>query len=310
MELEQLADQSTGGASTVAVVPPASGRPMGNISPQADATCATCGSSLGPDPGADAAYPYVYAFGRVEPRFPRLDVEKEFAQAVGRADTVNLTDRAALQQVLSQRQNRYLVRQLCWVLTIEGLETYLLQPRDPAELDLLIEALRPAPSPMDIDVVIGRRGPIALPQMCNGLMIPIVIFDQLYSFDRDSFIKSIPRPAKTSAKEYEPMAGTLLDRIMQMADNAGATDEHRALNYCVARYPALYATVADAFGRNFSLRAIDVRPSRLSTTRKILDVILSCANRQTDVIEQYFVRVDVTEEFPFLVTAVSPYFER
>ena len=30
----------------------------------------------------------------------------------------------------------------------------------------------------------------------------------------------------------------------------------------------------------------------------------------TDVIEKFFVRVDVTEEFPFLVTKMSPYYDR
>jgi len=175
---------------------------------------------------------YVYALGRIEPRFPSPAVEKEFAQATGRAETAGLTDRQAVHQVLSQRQNRYLARQLCWVLTIEGLETYLLVPRDPADLELLIEAVRPTPSPGDVDVAIGTRGPIAPPQMCNGLMVPIVAFDQIYSFDRDALIKSIPKPEKIAAKEFAAAAGELLDRIMQMADNAGGTDEHRALNYC------------------------------------------------------------------------------
>jgi len=114
---------------------------------------------------------YVYALGRVTPRFASLAVEKEFAQATGRAETAGLTDRQALQSVLSQRSNRYLARQMCWVLEIEGLETYLLVPRDPADIEFLVEALRPTPSPMDVDVVVGVRGPIAPPEMCNGLMI-------------------------------------------------------------------------------------------------------------------------------------------
>jgi hypothetical protein len=41
-----------------------------------------------------AAVAYVYALGRVEPRIPHLSVEKEFAQATGRAQTVGLTDPA------------------------------------------------------------------------------------------------------------------------------------------------------------------------------------------------------------------------
>ena len=38
-----------------------------------------------------------------------------------------------------------------------------------------------------------------------------------------------------------------------MTDNAGATDEHRALNYLAVRYPAIYAKAAEAFaGRLFA----------------------------------------------------------
>ena len=97
---------------------------------------------------------------------------------------------------------------------------------------------------------------------------------------------------------------------MQMADNAGATDEHRALNYLAVRYQAIYANAADAFARNASLASVDVQPSPLSGTRKVLEVILTYTNRNTDVDEKYFCRVDVTEEFPFLVTKLSPYYDR
>ena len=121
---------------------------------------------------------YVYAIGRVEARFPNLAAEREFAQATGRTGTAGKTDQQTFHAVLSKREHRYLIRQLCWVLTIQGLETYLLAPRDPADIDLLLEAIRPASSPDDIDVVIGVRGPIAPPEMCNGLMVPIIVFDK------------------------------------------------------------------------------------------------------------------------------------
>ncbi|RCV63990.1 hypothetical protein C5S53_10930, partial [Methanophagales archaeon] len=49
---------------------------------------------------------------------------------------------------------------------------------------------------------------------------------------------------------------------------------------------------------------------RLSGVRKIVDAIFSYTNRNTDVIEKYFVRVDVTEAFPFLVTKMSPFYDR
>jgi hypothetical protein len=36
----------------------------------------------------------------------------------------------------------------------------------------------------------------------------------------------------------------------------------------------------------------------LSATRKIVEVIFSYTNRNTDFTEKFFVRMDVTEEFP------------
>jgi hypothetical protein len=280
---------------------------VNSLSPQ---PCPACGPAPATNGGITANPSYVYAIGRIEPRFPRLSVEKELAQVTGRTDTAGLSDRQALQRVLSERQNRYLVRQLCWVLSVEGLETYLLYPRDSSDLDLLIEAVRATPGPMDIDVVIGIRGPIAQPELCNGLIVPIVVFDQIYSFDRQALIKGIPRPEKVPAKDFTAIAEELFDRIMQLTDNAGGTDEHRALNYLAVRYPAIYANAAEAFGRNESLTAVETRLSPLSGTRKIVEVIFAYTNRNTDVTEKYFVRVDVTEEFPFLVTKMLPYYDR
>jgi hypothetical protein len=259
--------------------------------------------------GAMGSASYVYALGQIEARFPRPSVEKEMAQATGRAETAGRTDQQAFYDVLSRPENRYLARQMCWVLTIQGLETYLLTPRDPTDLGLLIAALNPQPLP-PISTVIGVRGPVAPPDYCNGLMVPIVAFDQIYTFSRDALIEAIPRPERTPAEEFGAASRELFDRIMQMTDNAGAADEHRALNYLAVRYPAIYAKAAEYFAQNASLSAVDVQPSALSGTRNIVDVIFSFTNRTTDYTEKCFVRCDVTEEFPFLVTKMSPYYDR
>jgi PatG Domain len=275
-----------------------------------DAPCA-CGGANGKSNGnGKATYSYVYALGHIGVRFSSIGLEKEFAQATGRGNTAGMTDSQALHSVLAQRQNRYLTRQVCWTLSIEGLETYLLQPRDPGDFDSLVEAVRREPSPLDVDVVLGVRGPIAPPEMCNGLMLPILTFDQIYSFDREALVKAIPRPEKATEKEFCATAHELFERIMLLADNAGATDDNRALNYLAVRYPAIYAMAADAHGRNASLSGVEVRPSVLSSTRNIMDVIFSLTNRATDMTEKFFARVDVTEEFPFLVTKLSPYLDR
>jgi hypothetical protein len=306
-QAEHLTEQCMDMNDSPAIVPSSKSLTNASLIPQSGSeTCATCGGE-----SSNAAPPaYVYALGKVGWRFPKQSVEKEFAQVTGRTESAGLTDTEAVHTILTQRQNRYLVRQLCWVLTIEGLETYILAPRDPVDLELLVEAVRPAPSPLDIDIIIGLRGPIAPPELCNGLMVPIILFDQIYSFDRSALIKNIPRPEAIAAKQFTSAAEELFDRIMQLADNAGATDEHRALNYLVVRYPAIYAKAAEAYGRSCSLTAVEVRPSRLNSTRKIVDIIFAFTNRNTDVTEKYFVRVDVSEEFPFLVTKLSQYYDR
>ena len=289
-----------------AIGPTQGNNPGAHPAPQPRAaSCPTCGGLPHGPPT------FIYAIGNVEARFPNLAAEKEFAQITGREkpeEMTKLPDQEVFHKVLSKRENRYLARQLCWVMTIKGIETYILVPRDPGDLDLLIEAVRPAPSPMDMDIVIGVRGPVAPPELCNGLMVPIVAFDQIYSFDRDTLIKSIPKPEK-AGKEFTAAAEGLLDRIMQMADNAGATDEHRALNYLAVRYHSIYAKVAECHAANCSLTAVEVRQSRLSGTRKIVDVIFAYTNRNSDVTEKSYVRVDVTEMFPFLITKLSPYFD-
>ena len=316
MEQTEEKEHTSNGSESVknrTAIGPASEVPSATtLKPQLGGTCATCGAAAGDNSngGEMAPYSYIFALGRVEPRFPSLGVEKEFAQATGRAETTGQTDRQALRSVLSERSNRYLARQLCWVLTIEGLETYILVPRDPVDLELLTDAIRGEPHATDVDVVIGVRGPLAPPELCNGLTVPIVVFDQLYSFDRDALVRAIPRPQQMTAEQFEPSAGEMFDRVQQLSDNAGATDEHRALNYLAVRYPAIYSMTAERHAQNLSLTAVEARPSRLSGVRKIVNVIFSYTHRTTDVTEKYFVRVDVTEEFLFLVSKMSPYYDR
>jgi hypothetical protein len=113
MDQNEVAELSASGATNEA-------RPsqvaVDTVAPAQPAPCPTCGAAAG-SPAS-----YIYALGQIETRFPRPSVEKELAQATGRAETAGSTDRQAFQSVLSQRENRYLARQLCWVLTVQGLE--------------------------------------------------------------------------------------------------------------------------------------------------------------------------------------------
>ncbi len=253
---------------------------------------------------------YIYAIGRIRPVFRSLAVEKEYAQVLGKSDTSGLTDMQALKEVLLKKENRYLLRQICWVLNIEGLDAYVLQPLDLDDLEYFINAFHPPHEPSDVNVVIGVKGSNCDPHLCGGLSLPIAIVTNIYSFDVDFLIKNIPKPQRQDEKKFRETSKEIFYRIIQLADNFGTMDVHRAVNYLAVRYSAIYAKSAEMFLDGNSLSAVEVVPSRLSLSRKIVDVIFTYVDRKSDVISKFFVRVDVTEEFPFLVTKLSPYFDR
>jgi PatG C-terminal len=161
-------------------------------------------------------------------------------------------------------------------------------------------------------MVIGVRGPLAPPEACNGLAIPVVAFDQLYFFDREVLLDAIPRPDDVPAKEDERFRATaadLFDQILQMAVNAGATDEHRALNYLAVRYPAIYARATAALRQCLGEgdQCPPITADRGPQDRRRHLFLYPPADRRH---RQVLPLVDVTEEFPFMITKLSPYYER
>jgi PatG Domain len=90
--IEASIDQPGNAGDVPAVVPSQEPNPgAANLPPQPNAApCPTC---VGPAASLPASH--VYAIGRIEARFPRLSVEKEFAQATGRAETAGQTDQQA-----------------------------------------------------------------------------------------------------------------------------------------------------------------------------------------------------------------------
>ncbi len=282
--------------------------------PQSPAPCLTCGTPATPagvlPPASSSPGGLVYAIGKIEPRFPSLSVEKEIAQVTGRAETAGLTDSAAFQKVLSDPDNRYLARQLCWVLAVGGIETYVLIPRDPADLSFLIASVRPNPEPTDLDVVIGVQAGTAPPSMCNGLTLPVVAFDRVYSFDRASLLSAHPESgAKKGAPDTPASAAEVFDRILHMTGNTGATPQHRAINYLAVRFRPLYAQTATAFADGSALTSVEVRPSPLMGVRQIVAVIVTYTDRVSNVETKFSVGVDVTDAFPFVIGALSPHYD-
>jgi hypothetical protein len=258
---------------------------------------------------------FVYAIGTIEADYPYVAIEREM-QAVAERLGVDLPDgdlttrptedREWQYRVLSKaprKDTRWLARQLRWRLTIEGFPIFVLNPSDPSYFDDLIDALSPhkgdaksegrgrkrttkqapADEPAaadDLDVVVGVMGP----QTPDGIA---VVMDQLFQVDRDQ------------------LCPTRLPYLSQLADNRGLTDEERACNFLAARYKPQPPQLT-----GYELSGMRVKPSRLgSGTDRILRAIYTFSNAQAAE-KEFFVRVDVTHEFPMIVSPLQPYLER
>ncbi|MGW8762979.1 cyanobactin maturation protease PatG family protein [Streptomyces sp. NPDC055815] len=254
---------------------------------------------------------YVYVLGRVRAVFPNVSIQHEFFQVAGAGGQTDSTDADAMYRVLSAPENRYLARQMCFVLSVQGVDTYILEATDPTGLDELVEALRPVDDGRDLAVVVGALGPVAPPSACQGLSVPVVGVVKTWGFDRKELIGAIERPQGTSRKEFEKVVGALLDRLLQLSDNAGTDPVGRVLNYLTVRCQEMYQKTNEKRAEGSVLTSVEAGPSRLSSrSQTVITVVFSYTNLQTNVVEKYFVRVGLAGYFPFPVTPFQEYFAR
>lgn len=266
---------------------------------------------------------YVYALGTVIARFPNMSLEKEFVQAVKHEDVHRIDERAIQYDILNRSHYRYIARDMCWVFSIQNVDTYILEPQTDGELQQLIDMLSKDPEDIyiqhgaaDVDVVIGELGPIASPEKCNGLQIPVVIVNHTYSFKVQEFLDGISielGPGHSlSPDQVNELKLKVLSMLMQLADNVGNLDEHRAINYLALRYPKVYEQTILESQQDNSLHGVSAQMSRLNAngTRRIVDIIFTYSNKSSDVKTRFYASVDVGGMFPFLMDRLQPYYER
>jgi hypothetical protein len=290
-------------------------RPAQTVTPAGGGcACGTPGGACTCHGGPAEPSGFVYAIGTVEADYPNEAIEREMQAlaehlGVDAAPTGGLTrpteDRHWQHAVLSKnpKLTRYIARQLRWRLTIEDFSGFVLHPSDPSYFDDLIDALKrdkyaqserragkraakeavavEAPADReDLDVVIGVKGP----QTPEGT---VVLMDQLFQVDR---------------KQLAPGG---LKYLPQFSDNYGLEDAERACNFLAARYTPPRPEVD-----GYELSGMRVVPSRLgSGMGRILRAIYTFSNA-AGAKKEYFVRVDVTHEFPMIVSSTQPYLER
>jgi len=249
---------------------------------------------------------WVYAIGTVGTRCLTEGVEHELRQALGGDDPMDLHRVGKLRSALTSAENRYLVRELSWVLTIDGIDSYVLQPSDPSDVQSLPEAIRPDPRDYGIDAVLGRiAGPTQVDAANAYARLPVLIFDQLHSFDADSFARSLQKTTGVAGIDPTFVANTL--RTLTGISGPGLTGEHRALNYLVLRYPKLYQLAFEKAQEGLGLRAVHFPRAPATGGRTVVVVLLSFQASADSRVEKWSVRVDVTDKFPFLRGGLAPH---
>ncbi|AKJ00552.1 Hypothetical protein AA314_02178 [Archangium gephyra] len=270
----------------------------------------------------EAPFGYVYAIGQLSANFSSRDVEKEYLQLLTPADMQVPTEPQRLYNVLSRKENIFLAREMAWVLQVENVATYFLKPRSQVELEEMIEAIKPDdPTQIEYDVVIGVQEPAYAGEEAG---LPGAMVNRLFHFTARSFIDSVPPPALITQQPAGPakdqsmatfrlLVSNIFNDMLQLAANTGDTDETRALNYVSINYPDIYtlrwSQTSSLTVDTLAFRGVDVQHSKLSGTRRIVDVIFRYEN-PSGVESRFYTSVDVTGQFPFLVTKLQPYFER
>jgi hypothetical protein len=254
---------------------------------------------------------WVYAIGRLVPRFPDLGVEKEFAQAAGGVAANELVGTDQLRAVLSRPENAYLARLMCWVFVASDVEVFTLSSASTEHATRLVQAL-PAPEDADrtVQAVVGVGGPADPGDPCAATGLPVVSVDHMLTFTVDEFIDALVADIDDKSKDDNRRAANdLFVRLTRRSGNWGLSDEDRARNYAALRYSQLYHLVFAAQRENKSFLGVEVRLSASPAGRQLVAIWLVFRERRTDVVERYRCLVDVTDRFPFLAASLAAVYD-
>jgi len=296
-----------------------------------------CGAAGGTCSCADSqsSRRFIYVLGSVDIRFPDQSICEELQfvaqQLVEEGKEPEMGEDEPLRtwyaRVLTHSEARYVARQICWVLKVEGVPAYYLTLRDLEDLPRLIKCLAHFDNE-DLDLCVGSSSMESV-ENCPGLPLSILAVENLSSFEQSRLVEWFavsPKPApKTSSKKQGPEPGQsfpmnpeaddhdprqFFQRLVQSADNLGDTDDWRALNYLAVRYKLLYRQYAEMVEKGYVLDSVKVFTSRLYRDKHIVDPVFAFQNKGSGVVRKYFVRVDVSHMYPMIVNHLAEYFDR
>lgn len=263
--------------------------------------------------GAPDLFGPVYAIGQIRHYFPGKDIFKLFCQ---------LDDSPASNPEIQRLQTTmqkypFFAREMGWLFQIQDVDTYVVIPRTPVELNYLITNMyvaSVAAGTQTFDLIVGVLSPGELER--GGSDLPAVVVDVCDQFTLAQLVADILKelPASTPTLPTAAQITELFGDVLQLADNTGDSDEQRALNYVCRNYPEFYIPQygpgAQAPSTSIYFAGVSARRSPLGAGRTVIDVVLRYENHANGITSAYYTSVDVTGKYPFLVTQLQPYYER
>ncbi len=251
---------------------------------------------------------YVYAVGNFDPRFPTENLYKEYLQVCAQKTKRDPPEDKVRYEVL--KENTYIARELDWVFLIDKIDTYHVVPHSPVELMDMIETIAPdsTPGTENLTLLIGANDP-----QPSGTSLPMVTASLIFYFDVKDFVENVPLPSPLPSQvdKYRTEVQTLFDKMIQTAANPGDIDEHRAINFVTFRYPQIYtlawSLLNPAQGSPKVFSSLESQSSNMGGDRKLIELIFNYSDQTSGVITQYYLTVDVSGQYPFLVSEIKPY---
>ncbi|MCB9795006.1 MAG: hypothetical protein H6741_20085 [Alphaproteobacteria bacterium] len=284
-----------------ALSPANSGNALVGMSGDGDCGCGGAASTESPE-----ASP-IYILGTIQARIPSQSVEMELAQIPDYTMPSGVADsdpsmQAYLFEVLSNVQYLYIAREMCWVLQIQGIDSYILRPATTDALLSCITALGAIRGTESLvqSVVIGQRAGMAPAGLCNNLSLPIGSVTDIYELDTGVMSQLIQ---ESTSVETRADALRLYLQMLDFSFNTGDTNNARAVNFVTTRFMGVYEKLwAMTSGEEYILGGVSVSPSQVKGGRDVVDVIYSYISSDgSRPSEQWYCSVDVTGEFPFLI---------
>jgi hypothetical protein len=253
---------------------------------------------------------FVYSLGKLSVKFSSLGLEKEFSQRerhlTRRSGKVTIRKGNKISETL--KENLHLAKNATYIFSVGGIPAFIVIPTGTEILNSLIDSLNEGDDPEKFDLIIGKRAGIAPAQLSGGLLLPMVVCDQVYSFKISEYTKeleqlgdSLFQGGKLKKAEFGEIVKELFLRVTSSTENIGGEDSHRALNYLIVQHPGIFFSLAEKHHTNHILDSIETRVNDGANGRRVVTAIFSFIDRATSVPEKIFTRVDVTEEWPFIL---------